>query len=279
MHKTLKVGDKVVNRLGFGAMRITGEGIWGLPKKVEGAKAVLRRAIELGANFLDTADAYGPEVSENLIREALSPYPDDLVIATKGGMVRTGPNVWLADGRPQHVREAVEGSLRRLGLEQIYLYQFHRPDFRVPFEVSLQTFFELQEEGKVRHVGLSNVSVEQLKTAMKMGQIVSVQNSYSVLNRGSEDVLSLCEQNDIVFIPYFPMGGNAGGLNEQRIDDIAHKHNASSRQIGLAWLLQHSPVILPIPGTGSLEHLEENMGAVNIRLDKDDVAQLDILGV
>jgi len=277
MNKTMQLGDKTINRLGFGAMRITGEGIWGPPKNIEEAKATLKRAVELGVNFIDTADAYGPALSEDLIHDALSPYPDDLVIATKGGLTRTGPGVWVPDGRPEHIREAVEGSLHRLDVEQIYLYQSHRPDPKVPYETTLKAFFDLQAEGKIKHVGLSNVSAEQLQTAMSMGKVASVQNSYSVLNRVSEDVLKICEQNGIAFIPYFPIGGNSGGLNQQTLDEIAKKHDATARQIGLAWLLQHSPVILPIPGTGRVAHVEQNMKAADIVLDEDDIAKLDSL--
>jgi pyridoxine 4-dehydrogenase len=276
MDKTIKIGDKTINRLGFGAMRITGDGVWGEPSSHDTAIEVLKRAVELGINFIDTADAYGPEVSENLICEALYPY-NGLVIATKGGMTRSGPGEWQADGRPEHIREACDASLRRLKIDQIELYQFHRPDANVPFTDSVKTFFELQQTGKVKHVGLSNVTVDQLKQAMKLGSVVSVQNSYSVLNRTSEDVLKLCEENGIAFIPYFPIGGNTGGLAEQTLDTIAMKHQATMRQIGLAWLLQRSPVMLPIPGTGSMEHLEENMKAANIELDADDVTQLDRL--
>lgn len=277
MDKTMQLGEKTIDRLGFGAMRITGEGIWGQPKDPEQAKATLKRAVELGVNFIDTADAYGPDVSETLIREALAPYADDLVIATKGGMTRSGPGMWAPSGSPEHIREAVEGSLKRLGLEQIYLYQFHRPDPNVPFETSLQTFFDLQQQGKIKHVGLSNVSADQLQDAMKMGKIVSVQNNYSVLNRVSEDVLKICEQNGIAFIPYFPIGGNTGGLSEQALRAVAQKHSVTERQLGLAWLLQHSPVIVPIPGTGSVAHLEENMKSADITLDAEDVAKLDTL--
>jgi pyridoxine 4-dehydrogenase len=277
MHKTLKLGDKTVNRLGFGAMRITGEGIWGPPKDPDEAKAVLQRAVDLGVNFIDTADAYGPEFSENLIHEALYPYDESLVIATKGGLTRTGPGVWVPDGRPEHIREAVEGSRKRLGVEQIYLYQFHRPDPKVPFEETLQAFFGLQKEGKIHHVGLSNVTADQLRQALDMGEITTVQNSYSVLNRNSESVLRLCEEYNIGFIPYFPIGGNTGGLSEQRLDEVAKKYVATVRQIGLAWLLHHSPVIIPIPGTSSVAHLEENMKAVDISLDKEDIAVLDSL--
>jgi len=275
--KTLQLGDRTINRMGFGAMRITGEGIWGPPKDHDVAITVLKRAVELGVDFIDTADAYGPEVSENLIHEALYPY-DGITVATKGGLTRGGPGMWVPDGSPKHVREAVAASLQRLGVEQIYLYQFHRPDPKVSFEKTLQTFFELQKEGSVKHVGLSNVSVEQLQTALNMGKIVSVQNNYSLLNRESEDMLKMCEEHGIAFIPYFPIGGNVGGLNEQVLDSVAEKHDATPRQIGLAWLLQHSPVTLPIPGTGSVEHLEENVKAADIVLDSDDIAQLDKLG-
>lgn len=274
MEHTFKLGDTTINRLGFGAMRITGDGIWGEPADHDGAIAVLKRAVEMGVNFIDTADAYGPEVSEDLIHEALYPY-DGLVIATKGGMVRGGPNQWSSDGRPEHIREAVEGSLKRLGVEQIELYQFHRPDPNVPFEDSLQAFVELQKAGKVKHIGLSNVTTDQLRTAMEMATIVSVQNNYSVLNRDSEDVLKLCEENGIMFIPYFPIGGNMGGLSEQVLESVAEKSGATVRQIGLAWLLQHSPVIVPIPGTGSVAHLEENMRALEIKLDGQDIERLD----
>lgn len=276
MDMTFKLGEKTINRLGFGAMRITGEGIWGPPADHDAAIAVLKRAVELGVNFIDTADAYGPEVSENLIHEALHPY-EGLVIATKGGMTRTGPNQWFANGQPAHIREAVEASLQRLGVDQVYLYQFHRPDPRVPFIDSVKTFFELQQEGKVKHVGLSNVDAEQLKQAMDLGEIVSVQNRYSVLERESEDVLQLCEQHGIMFIPYFPIGGNVGGLQAETLEQVAAKHGATVRQIGLAWLLQHSPVMVPIPGTGSVAHLEENMKAADIRLDAEDTTQLDRL--
>ncbi len=274
MDKTIKIGDQTVNRLGYGAMRITGEGIWGPPKDHATAIAVLKRAVELGVNFIDTADAYGPEVSENLIREALYPY-DGLLIATKGGMTRSGPGQWSPDGRPEHIREACDASLKRLGVGQIALYQFHRPDPAVPFADSVKTFFELQQQGKIKHVGLSNVTADQLKQAMELGTIVSVQNNYSVLNREHEAVLELCAANGIAFIPYFPIGGNVGGLNEQVLDGVAQKHGTTTRQVGLAWLLQHSPVMVPIPGTGSLDHLEENVRAADITLSDDDIAQLD----
>lgn len=274
MQKTIQIGDRTVNRLGFGAMRITGEGIWGPPADHDEAIRVLKKAVELGVNFIDTADAYGPEVSENLIHEALAPY-DGLLIATKGGMVRSGPNQWSPSGSPEHLREACDASLKRLGLEQIELYQFHRPDPAVPFVDSVRTFAELRKEGKVKHVGLSNVTTEQLEKALEIVPIVSVQNNYSVLNREHEAVLKLCERHGIAFIPYFPIGGNTGGLAEQTLDSIAVKHQATMRQIGLAWLLKHSPVMVPIPGTGSVDHLEQNMAALDIELDDDDMAQLE----
>lgn len=273
---TLKVGDLTVNRMGFGAMRITGSGIWGEPDDIEIAKKVLKRAVELGVNFIDTADAYGPEVSENLIHDALFPY-EGIVVATKGGLIRGGPGDWRVDGRPEHIREACEASLKRLGLSQIQVYQFHRPDPRIPFENSLQAFLDLQHEGKVRHIGLSNVTLVQLKQALMMTPIVSVQNYYNFTHRQeSENVLKFCEEQGIAFIPYFPIGGNQGGVGDA-VDEIAKKHGATSRQIALAWLLAHSPVMLPIPGTGSLEHLEENIAAADIKLDEADLAALDKL--
>lgn len=271
---TYTLGEKMINRLGFGAMRITGEGIWGEPEDHDAAIKVLKRAVELGVNFIDTADAYGPEVSENLIHEALYPY-DGLVIATKGGMTRGGPGQWSPEGSPEHLRAACDASRKRLGIDQIYLYQFHRPDPSVPFEDSVRTLMELQEQGKIKHIGLSNVTADQLRTAMGMTTIVSVQNNYSLLNRASEDVLQLCEQNGIMFIPYFPIGGNTGGLNEQVLESVAEKQGATVRQIGLAWLLQHSPVIVPIPGTGNVAHLEENMRALELKLDDQDIERLD----
>jgi len=276
MNTTVRIGNYTVNRLGFGAMRITGEGIWGPPPNHEAAIAVLKRAVELGINFIDTADAYGPEVSENLIREALYPY-EKMIIATKGGLRRPGPGYWAPDCTPEHLREACEASLRRLGVERITLYQLHTVDAAVPFEDSLGTLMQLREEGKIEHIGLSNVEVSHLEKAMATTKIATVQNSYSVLNRKHEAVLKLCEQNGIAFIPYFPIGGNAGGLHEQTLEAIAEKHHATVRQIGLAWLLQHSPVIVPIPGTGSLAHLEENVRAMEIALDAEDVHRLDMI--
>ncbi len=266
------IGDLIVNRLGFGAMRITGSGIWGEPANHDGAIAVLKRAADLGVDFFDTADAYGPEVSENLICEALYPY-DGLVIATKGGLTRQGPGIWTPDGSPAHLREAVEGSLRRLKLKTIDLYQFHRPDPKVPFEESIQALVEIQKEGKIRHLGLSNVTVDQIKVAQSMTDIVSVQNRYNIgISAASEDVLQYCQSQGIAFIPYFPIGGD--GTNLDMLEGVAKKHNATVRQIALAWLLAHSPVMLPIPGTSSIEHLEENIAAADIKLDEQDLAEL-----
>lgn len=274
---SIKVGDFTVNRLGFGAMRITGEGIWGPPADEEVAKRVLKRAVELGVNFIDTADAYGPEVSENLIHDALSPY-DGIAIATKGGQLRGGPGDWHPDGTPKHLREACEASLKRLGLEQIAVYQLHRPDPNVPFKDSLSTLVGLQNEGKISHIGISNVSLAQLQQALEITPIVSVQNHYNFAHRrDSEEILKFCEQQGIVFIPYFPIGGNQGGVVDEAVDEIARKHDVTARQIALAWLLVHSPVILPIPGTGSVEHLEENIAATNIKLDDEDMAVLEKL--
>jgi aryl-alcohol dehydrogenase-like predicted oxidoreductase len=256
-------GDLTVNRLGFGAMRITGSGIWGDPPSRDEAKAVLRRAIELGVNFIDTADAYGPNVSEELIAEALFPYPEDLVIATKGGLERTGPNQWRANGRPEHLIEACEGSLRRLKLEQIPLYQFHRPDPTVPLEDSIGALTTLKEQGKIRHVGVSNVNEEQLRRAQRLAAIVSIQNRYNVDDRASETLVDLCEQEQLVFLPWAPIQDVD---NNQLVQELAERHHATPRQIVLAWLLARSPSILPIPGTGSVSHLEDNMAATAINL-------------
>ena len=275
MDMTFKLGDKTINRLGFGAMRVTGDGVWGPPPDHDEAIKVLQRAVELGVNFIDTADAYGPDVSENLIKEALHPYKG-IVVATKGGMTRSGPNQWHADGRPEHIQEACDASLNRLGVDQIELYQFHRPDPNVPFANSVKIFFELQQQGKVKHVGLSNVSVEQLQQAMELGEIVSVQNRYSLFDRDSEDVLEFCEAHGIMFIPWYPIGGGSE-FGEHALEEIAEKYQATTRQIGIAWLLQHSPVMVPIPGTGSVAHLEENMKAGDITLDTEDITALDDL--
>ena len=260
-------GDLTVNRLGFGAMRITGRGIWGDPPDVDEAKAVLRRAIELDTNFIDTADSYGPEVSENLIAEALHPYPDGLVIATKGGLERPGPGRWPANGRPDHLKEACEGSLRRLRLEQISLYQFHRPDPRVPFGESIGALIELQREGKIRHVGLSNVTVQQMREAQRITPIVSVQNRYNHADRESDPVLEVCEQEQLAFLPWAPIQDHE---SNRAVQEIARRHGVSVHQVVLAWLLARSPVMLPIPGTGSVAHLEDNIAAAGLQLSEDE---------
>ena len=264
-------GDLTVNRLGFGAMRVTGAGIWGPPADRDEAKTVLRRAIELGINFIDTADSYGPHISEELIREALHPYPDDLVIATKGGLERTGPGQWPTNGRPEHLIEACEGSLRRLELEQIPLYQFHRPDPAVPLEDSIGAIVTLKEQGKIRHIGLSNVTEEQLRRAQRLTPIVSIQNRYNVDDRRSESLVDLCEQEQMVFLPWAPIQN----LDSNRtVQQLAQRYGATPRQIVLAWLLARSPSILPIPGTGSVSHLEDNVAAAAIKLTPAEVASV-----
>ena len=264
-------GDLVVRRLGFGAMRITGDGIWGDPPDIDQARAVLRRAVELGVNFIDTADSYGPEVSERLIAEALHPYPDDLVIATKGGLTRPGPGRWDADGRPEHLRAACAGSLRRLRLEQIPLYQFHRPDPRVPLAESLGTLVQLKDEGKIRHIGVCNVSGAQLRAAQQITPIVSVQNRYNAADRKSESMVDTCELEQIAFLPWAPI---QQADSNPAVTEAARRHGASPRQIVLAWLLARSPQILPIPGTGSPEHVETNITAASIELRPDEVAAI-----
>jgi aryl-alcohol dehydrogenase-like predicted oxidoreductase len=268
-------GDLPVNRFGFGAMRLTGPGIWGEPEDREECKRVLRRALELGINLIDTADSYGPDVSERLIAEALYPYPDELVIATKGGLVRPGPNRWVPDGRPEHLRAACEGSLKRLRVDRIDVYQFHRPDPKVPFEESVGELVRLKDEGKIRHIGLSNVNVDQLERAQKLTPIVSVQNRYSLMDRTSESVLAACSQEEVAFIPWNPLEvgelSRAAGL----LADIAQKYGATPGQVALAWLLAHSPVMLPIPGTSKVAHLEENIGAVALELAPAELAELD----
>ena len=266
-------GDLEVRRLGFGAMRLTGEGIWGPPKDRETAKGVLRRAVELGVDFIDTADSYGPAVSEEVIAEALHPYPGGLVIATKGGFTRSGPGEWNPDGRPEHLREACEGSLRRLRLERIDLYQFHTVDPDVPFEESVGTLVELRDEGKIGHIGLSNVDADHLARAREIVPIVSVQNRYSIEVRDSEPVLEECEVHGIAFIPWYPLAaGNlaAGGT----IARIAEAHDAAPSQVAIAWLLARSPLMLPIPGTSSVEHLEENVAAAGLRLAQEEFEEL-----
>jgi pyridoxine 4-dehydrogenase len=261
-------GDLTVNRLGFGAMRITGRGIWGEPPSRDQAIATLRRVVELGVNFIDTADAYGPSVSEELIAEALHPYPDDLVIATKGGLVRPGPNRWNANGRPEHLREACEGSLRRLRLEQIPLYQLHRPDPAVPLAESMGAIAELKSEGKIRHVGISNVSERQLREAQKIVPIVSVQNRYNVADRRSQSMIDLCEQDQMVFLPWAPIQETDKRV---AVAVAAERHNATEHQVVLAWLLAISPQILPIPGTGSPAHAADNIGAASLELSPQEI--------
>jgi pyridoxine 4-dehydrogenase len=264
-------GDLTVNRMGFGAMRITGEGIWGDPPDREVAKDVLRHAVELGVTFIDTADAYGPDVSEELIAEALHPYPDDLVIGTKGGLVRPGPGVWDRDGRPEHLREACEASLRRLRLDQIPLYQLHRPDPEVPYEESVGALAQLKDEGKIRHIGVSNVSEHELRRAMAVAPVVSVQNRYNVSDRSSESLVDLCEQEDLVFLPWAPI--QAADSNPA-VAAAAATHGADAAQVVLAWLLARSPMMLPIPGTGTLAHLDTNVAAAGIKLSQEEVAAI-----
>ncbi len=261
-------GDLTVHRLGYGAMRITGRGIWGEPPDRDEAKAVLRRAVELGVNFIDTADSYGPDVSETLIAEALSPYPEDLVIATKGGLVRTGPGRWPANGRPEHLRDACDGSLRRLRLDQIPLYQFHRPDPEVPLADSIGALAELKDQGKIRHIGVCNVSESQLRDAQQVAAIVSVQNRYNATDQASDSIIDLCEQEEMVFLPWAPILD----LDHNRaVQQIAASHDATPRQVALAWLLARSPAVLPIPGTGSVSHLESNVAAAGLDLGPQEV--------
>jgi pyridoxine 4-dehydrogenase len=259
-------GDLTINRLGFGAMRITGAGIWGEPKDRAEARRVLKRAVELGVNFIDTADSYGPEVSENIIAEALHPYPKGLVIATKGGFTRPGPNKWKEDGRPEYLRQCIEMSLRRLKVECIDLYQLHRIDPKVPVEESLGVLKEFQDAGKIRYIGLSEVSPAQIDEAGKTAKIVSVQNQYNLSDRRHEKALQYCEKHNMAFIPWYPVA--AGKLVQPggRLGRAAKEHNASVVQLSLAWLLYHSPVLIPIPGTSSVKHLEENMGAAKVQL-------------
>ena len=260
-------GDLTVNRMGYGAMRITGPGIWGDPPDRDQARAALRRAVELDVNFIDTADSYGPEVSEILIAEALHPYPEDLVIATKGGLVRPGPNRWDRDGRPEHLREACEGSLRRLRLDQIPLYQFHSPDPRVPLADSIGALAEMKDEGKIRHIGVSNFSAEQVQEAQQIVPVVSVQNRYNVTDRSSEPVLDLCTQEALAFLPWAPI------QETDRIVPVlsaAKRLGVSERQVALAWLLARSPQILPIPGSGSPEHVADNIAAASLELTPEE---------
>lgn len=271
-------GDLKVNRLGYGAMRITGKGIWGPPKDHNEAIKVLKRAVELGVNFIDTADSYGPYVSEELIAEALYPYPPGLVIATKGGLLRTGPDQWPVNAHPDHLREALEGSLKRLKVDRIDLYQLHRIDPKVPAEQSFEFLKKVQQEGKVKHIGLSEVNINDIKKAQQYFEVVSVQNMYSVDNRQWEPVLEYCQANNIAFIPWFPL--NAGNVDaSDKLNQIAQKRNATVHQVALSWLLHHSDNILLIPGTSSVEHLEENMKASELELSNGDIYVLDSISL
>jgi aryl-alcohol dehydrogenase-like predicted oxidoreductase len=270
-------GDLAVNRLGLGAMRITGEGIWGWPPDRENALTILRRAVELGVNLIDTADAYGPETSELLIAEALHPYPEGLVIATKGGLTRPGPGQWVPNGRPEHLKQAVEGSLKRLRLERIDLYQLHTVDPKVPIEESLGALKQMQDAGKVQHIGLSNVDPDEIARARKIVPIVSVQNRYNIEDRKSENVLVYCEKKNLGFLPWFPIGGGGGLKPENPLNVAAKAHAVSVVQVALAWLLERSPVMLPIPGTASLAHLEQNVAAAKLKLTPEEWKAIDTI--
>jgi len=269
-------GDLPVKRLGFGAMRLTGEGIWGWPPDRDNARKVLQRAVELGANLIDTADAYGPETDELLIAEALHPYPKGLVIATKGGNTRPGPNQWVPDGHPEYLKQCVDKSLKRLKLERIDLYQLHRVDPKVPMEDSLGALKEMQSAGKIRHIGLSEVSPEQVQSARKIVPIVTVQNRYNMTDRKWDNTLAYCEKEQIGFMPWAPVGGTRG-MSSAAVEKVAKDHGISIYQLGLAWLLHRSPVMLPIPGTSSLAHLEENMAARNLKLTPEEWKSVDAL--
>ena len=270
-------GDMPVHRLGFGAMRITGKGIWGEPGNPDEARSVLRRAVELGVNFIDTADAYGPEVSERLIAETLHPYPSGLVVATKGGLTRQGPDQWAPVGRPEYLRQCVEMSLRRLKLERIDLWQLHRIDPKVPAEEQLGLLKDMQQEGKIRHIGLSEVSVKELEHARTIVDVVSIQNLYNLANRQSEEALNYCEQHNIGFIPWFPVAAGDLARPGGPLDEAAKGHHATIAQLALAWLLKRSPVMLPIPGTSSVAHLEENVAAAGVKLTEEEFASLSAL--
>jgi pyridoxine 4-dehydrogenase len=268
-------GDIEVHRLGYGAMRITGPGIWGPPPDRDDALDVLRRVVELGIDLIDTADSYGPHVSEQLIAEALHPYPASLMIATKGGLERTGPGEWPRNGRPEHLRAACEGSLRDLRVDRIDLYQLHAPDPDVPYAESVGTLKDLQDEGKIRHVGISNVTIEQLDEARSIVDVVSVQNRFNLSDRSSQEMLEVCERDGLGFFPWFPLAAGdlakPGGI----VAEIAQAHDATPGQVALAWLLQHSPVTLPIPGTSSIPHLEENVAGADLVLDEHEIERLD----
>ena len=271
----LKIGNFEINRLGFGAMRITGPGIWGEPKDADEAKRLLKRVVELGVNFIDTADSYGPEVSERLIGEALAPFPKGLMVATKAGLTRQGPNKWLPVGRPEYLTQQVEMSLRRFKAETIDLWQLHRIDPKVPVEESLGAIANLQKEGKIRHVGLSEVKPREIEQAQKIVKIVSVQNIYNIGNRQHEDVLEYCQKHSIAFIPWFPVAAGELARPGGKLDKLAKKHGATVSQLSLAWLLHRSPVMVPIPGTSSIAHLEENQRAAEISLSAAEMAELE----
>jgi aryl-alcohol dehydrogenase-like predicted oxidoreductase len=268
-------GDIEVHRLGYGAMRITGQGVWGPPPDRDNALDLLRRTVELGIDLIDTADSYGPHVSEQLIAEALHPYPDGLLVATKGGLERTGPGQWPRNGRPDHLRAACEGSLRDLRVDRIDLYQLHAPDPQVPYAESVGTLKDLQDEGKIRHVGVSNVTVEQLEEARSIVDVVSVQNRFNLTDRSSQEVLDICERDGLGFLPWFPLAAGNLAAPGGVVAEIARAHDATPGQVALAWLLQRSPALLPIPGTGSIEHLEENVAAAELELDEEELERLD----
>jgi pyridoxine 4-dehydrogenase len=270
-------GDLEVKRLGFGAMRITGDGIWGEPPDPPATRALLRTVVQAGVELIDTADSYGPEVSENLIAEALRPYPENLVIATKGGLERPGPGVWERNCRPDRLRRCCEASLKRLQLERIDLYQLHAVDPKVPIEDSIGALAELQEEGKIRHVGVCNVTLEELDRARQIVPIVSVQNRYNIADRTSEEVLAACERDQLAFLPWFPLATGDLTNRGSTLQEIAQSHGATTRQVALAWLLAHSPVMLPIPGTNSVAHFEENFEAAQLELEEDELEALDEL--
>jgi pyridoxine 4-dehydrogenase len=279
LFNTFKLGDDLtINRMGFGAMRITGEGIWGPPKDRDESLRVLKRAVELGVNFIDTADSYGPAISEELIAEALYPYPEQLVIGTKGGLLRTGPNQWPINAHPDHLAEALESSLKRLKLDQIPLYQLHRVDPKVPFANSLQFLKKAQREGMIKHIGLSEVNVQQIKQAQDVIDVVAVQNIYSIDNRKWEFVLEYCKDHNIAFIPWYPL--NAGNIHTiKKLERIARKYNATAHQLALSWLLHHAENIVPIPGTSNVNHLEENYKALSIAITDEDMFELEDLRV
>ena len=272
---TFKLDDLEVRRLGFGAMRITGRGIWGPPEDPDGARELLRRVVQDGVNLIDTADAYGPEVSENLIAEALHPYPDELVIATKGGLARSGPGSWSPACRPERLKRCCDASLRRLKTDRIDLYQLHTVDPAVPLEDSVAALVELQQDGKIRHVGLCNVNVEQLQRAREIARIVSVQNRYNLVDRASEPVLEVCESDGLAFLPWFPLATGNLARPGSALEEVARGHRATAAQVALAWLLERSPVMLPIPGTSSIEHFEENLGAAELSLSEEEMRALE----